>query len=241
MKKNRRHRRLKHGCVPAVFIAVLAQLLSACAGPAPSLVQGPVQAAPLKAPLYLERPVNGAVYQAHMSTNSLFSSERRPQSIGDTLKIDISESLQASQKQSSDTSRDNKVAVKGPGTSRKSGTIVDSLLNVDANASGSDSFKGSGNTEASSSFSGQLAVTVINVLPNGHLVVAGERITGLNGGRNALRFSGTLDPRDIRPGNVASSNDVVNAVLESSGQGDVSDAASRTWLQRVLTRSLSIW
>lgn len=207
----------------------------------PPLVQGPLLAAPVKAPLYLERPNNGAIYQAHMPVNSLFSSERRPQAIGDTLKVDIAESLQASQRSSSDTSRENKLAVKGPGPGRKSGGVIETLLNADATASGSDSFKGAGTTEASSSFSTQLAVTVINVLPNGHLVVAGERSTGLNGGRNTLRFSGTLDPRDIRPGNVISSKDVVNASLENVGQGDVSEAASRSWLQRVLTRSLSIW
>jgi len=203
--------------------------------------QGPALAALAKAPLYLEQPRNGAIYQAHLSPNSLFSSERRPQAIGDTLKVDISESLQASQRQSTDTSRDNKIAVKGPGAGRKSNGLFESLMNADASAAGSDSFKGTGNTEVSNSFSTQLAVTVINVLPNGHLVVAGERSTGLNGGRSMLRFSGTLDPRDIRPGNVISSKDVVNADLENVGQGDVSEASSRTWLQRVLTRSLSIW
>lgn len=221
--------------------SAVALLLGACAAPAPSIVPGPVLAMPMKPPMYLERPSNGAIYQSSMSPNSLFSSERRPQGIGDTLKVDIAETLKASQQQSTDAGRQNSLAVKGPGAGKKSSNLVDSLLNVDATASGSDSFKGSGTTEAATSFSTQIAVSVINVLPNGHLVVAGERNIGLNGGRNTLRFSGTLDPRDIRPGNVINSRDVVNASLESVGQGDVSDAATRTWLQRVLTRSLSIW
>ncbi|MEH0165937.1 flagellar basal body L-ring protein FlgH [Roseateles microcysteis] len=232
----------RHSTLPSLqpSLALLPVLMLGACSTQP-LVQGPMLAAPVKAPLYLERPNNGAIYQAHMPANSLFSSERRPQSIGDTLKVDIAESLQASQRSSSDTSRDNKLAVKGPGSGRKSGGVLETILNADASASGSDSFKGSGNTETSSSFATQLAVTVINVLPNGHLVVAGERSTGLNGGRNTLRFSGTLDPRDIRPGNIVNSKDVVNASLENVGQGDVSEASSRTWLQRVLTRSLSIW
>jgi len=215
-------------------------LLAGCASTPPSIVPGPVLATPMKPPMYLERPNNGAIYQSWMSPNSLFSGERRPQAIGDTLKVDISENLKASQAQSSDTSRQNSIAVKGPGGS-KSGGVVGSILNADASASGSDSFKGNGTTDANNTFTAQIAVTVINVLPNGNLVVAGERNIGLNGGRSTLRFSGTLDPRDIHPGNVIDSKDVVNASLESVAQGDVNDASQRTWLQRVLARSLSIW
>lgn len=224
-----------------IFVGVaIPLLLAACASTPPTVVKGPVLAAPPQAPMYLERPNNGAIYQAHMSAGSLFSGERRPRAIGDTLKVDIAETLQASQKQSTETKRDNKLAVKGPGGSSRIG-LVDRLLKADASAAGSDSFKGEGSTEASTNFQAQVAVSVINVLPNGHLLVAGERSMGLNRGVNTLRFSGIVDPRDIRPGNIVASRDVVNAALESVADGDVSEAASRSWLQRVLARSLSIW
>lgn len=221
-------------------LAMLTLLLSACASAPPSLVRGPLSAAPLPPPDYLERLPNGAIYQAHMTGNSLFSSERRPRQVGDTLKIDIAESLQASQKQSSDTSRDNRLAIKGPGGS-KAGGLLESLLNADATASGSDAFKGQGQTESSSSFNSQLTVTVINVLANGHLLVAGQRSMGLNGGVSSLRFSGVVDPHDIRAGNVVASRDVANAVLEALGRGEVSDAAQRSWLQRLLTGVTAVW
>jgi flagellar L-ring protein precursor FlgH len=219
----------------------MAALLLAGCGSAPPVVPGPLYVPPAPPPLYVERPVNGAIFQPHMTQSTLFSSDRRPQAIGDTLKVDIAESLQASQKSSTDTGRDNKVSVKGPGKSEKSGGLFESLMNANASASSNDSFKGSGTTEASSGFNAHLAVTVINVLPNGHLLVAGERKMGLNGGVSVLRFSGVVDPHDIRPGNIVNSRDVANASLESGGSGDVSDAASRSWLQRVLSRSMAIW
>ncbi len=229
--------------IPRMALTLLGacSLLAGCALSPPPLVQGPLQVAPLQQPLYIERPSNGAIYQAHMSQGSLFSGEKRPQAIGDRLKVNISESLQAKQQLATDTSRDNKLAVKGPGTSGNKSGFLESLLNANASASGSDSYKGSGKTDLQTSFEAQLAVTVINVLSNGHLVVAGERRTGLNGDAQTLRFSGVVDPRDIRPGNTVSSADVANATLESAGQGDVSDAASRSWLQRVMARSLAIW
>ena len=121
------------------------------------------------------------------------------------------------------------------------GGLFTALMNANASASGSDSFDGNGKTENASSFNAQLAVSVINVLPNGHLLVAGERSMALHGGSNTLRFSGIVDPRDIKPGNIVASADVVNARLELAGKGDVSEAASRNWMQRVLARTLSVW
>ena len=189
---------------------------------------------------YVERPLTGAIYHPGMNSATLFSNERRPQAIGDKLKVDISESLKASQKVSTDTSRDNKVAVKGPGGS-KAGGVLGAIVNADANASGSDAYKGDGSTEASTSFDAKMTVSVINVLPNGHLLVAGQRSVGLNGSVNTLRFSGVVDPRDLRAGNIVASRDVADARLESVGAGDVSEAASRNWIQRVLTRSMTVW
>lgn len=216
-----------------------AALLGACASP-DTLVQGPVQVMPAPDGAYVERVNNGAIYQPGMAAASLFTTERRARQVGDSLKVAISESLSATQKSKTDTSRDNKLAVHGPGGQSRIGA-VERLLNIDATAAGSDSFKGSGTTETDNSFTTTVAVSVINVLPNGNLLVAGERNVGLNKGVNTLRFSGIVNPRDIRPGNLVSSRDVVNASLESVAQGDVSEASSRSWLQRVLARSLSIW
>ncbi len=234
-------RRARHAAAIVATAAALAASagLAGCASPAPT-VAGPMMVTPPQAPMYIERPNNGAIYQPGMSPTSLFSGEKRPSAIGDTMKVDIQETLKASQKQTTDTTRDNKLAVQGPGGKSNIGA-VERLLNIDATASGSDSFKGSGTTETDNSFVTQVAVSVINVLPNGNLLVAGERNVGLNKGVNTLRFSGIVNPRDIRPGNVVSSRDVVNASLESVAQGDVSEASSRSWLQRVLARSLSIW
>lgn len=230
----------KQRLTPTMPVLLTAVMLCGCAGGPPSTVPGPMRVPVPQAPLYLERPSNGAIYQPHMAGSTLFSGERRPSAIGDTLKVDIEERVEARQKQATDTSRDNRLTVKGPGGSSRVG-VIDRLLNIDATASGSDAFKGEGSTETSTRFITQVAVSVINVMPNGHLLVAGERRVGLNSGVSTVRFSGIVNPRDIRPGNVVSSTDVVDASLENVAQGDVSEASSRTWLQRVLARSLSLW
>jgi len=222
----------------ALLIGTL--LTTACASHDPILVQDPIHVMPPAEAAYVERSNNGAIYQPGMAAASLFTTERRARQVGDSLKVVISESLNANQKTKTDTSRENALAVKGPGGSSNVG-LIDKLLKADASASGSDSYKGDGATQNSSSFSGQMAVSVINVLPNGHLVVAGQRSVAMNGGMNTLRFSGIVNPQDIRTGNQVASTDIVNARMELVGRGEVADASHRSWLQRVLASSLSIW
>jgi flagellar L-ring protein precursor FlgH len=220
--------------------AVLALLAGCATSYDRTITQGPLVVAPLPRPANVERINNGAIFQANSTSGYLFSTDKKPRNIGDTLKVDIAESLSASSKVNTDTSRDSKLASKGPGGSTGSGLLT-SLMNIDATASGSNSFKGDGSTESTSKFTGQLAVSVINVLPNGNLVIAGDRSISMNGGIKTLRFSGIVDPKDIRVGNVVASADTVNARMEIVGKGDVSDAGSRSWLQRVLAESLSVW
>lgn len=219
-----------------------AAFLVACASPAAPAFTVPLSAMPLPPPQNIERVATGSLFQPNAPASSLFSSERRPRAIGDTLKVEISESLNASSKETSNTSRQNKIASKGPGTD--SGSVsgaLKSLLNLDATASGSDSFDGSGEAGSSSSLNGKLAVTVVNVLPNGNLVVAGERSIRMNNGTSILRFSGVVSPADVKAGNVVASADVVDARLEAVGSGDIADSTRRGWLQRVLTDGLRVW
>lgn len=235
-------RRLRTLHVHAGWLACMT--LGACSTPEPYYAS-PMSAmpgTPAEAPAYVERVPTGSIFQAGMGSTSLFSGDRKPRMIGDTLKVDIVEKITASNKVETNTSRENKVAAKGPGGgSPGQGNIIDKIVNMDATASGSDSFKGSGSTDNALTLQTQLTASVVNVLPNGHLVVAGERSIALNGGMSTLRFAGVVNPKDIRGGNVVASGDVLNPRYELAGQGDVNDASSRNWMQRLLTKSLTVW
>ena len=229
-------RRLATLCALAV-----AGVLAGCAGPTP-LVQGPVSVRPVAPPTYAERTVTGGIYRANLGNVSLFSDQRKPQAIGDTIKVDISESLNASSTVNSVNSRANAVASKGPGLNSNSlGSLLKGLANMDATASGSDSFTGKGNSQNTSTFNARLSAYVVNVLSNGNLVVAGERSMSFNGTLNTLRFSGVVNPLDIKAGGIVASGDVVDAKTELVGAGGTADTASRSWLQKLLTDGLSVW
>jgi flagellar L-ring protein FlgH len=55
---------------------------------------------------------------------------------------------------------------------------------------------------------------------------------GINSNVDVLKFSGTIDPRHIRPGNTIASTQVANARIESRGRGAVDEALSIGWLGR---------
>jgi flagellar L-ring protein precursor FlgH len=224
------------------FLVMLVGMVG-CASQPESVVQGPLYVQPANTPDYVERANTGSLFQPNTPAAFLFTGQKQPSRVGDTLKVEIAETLSASTKVSSDISRENKMAVKGPGNGHggSAGGMLKSLLNLDASANGSDSFKGKGDTDNTSNFTGKIAVSVINVLGNGYLVVAGQRTVAFNRGNMTLRFSGVVNPADIRSGNVVASSDVVNANMESIGEGESSDSASRTWLQRVLTKNLTVW
>lgn len=235
------HRSFRFHRPLALLAVALGAVLAGCSTPQP-LVSGPVSVRPVAPPTYVERAATGSIYRANLSNVSLFSDQRKPQAIGDTIKIDISESLSASSKVNSVNSRNNSVTSVGPGTnSNNLGGILKGLANMNATASGSDAFTGKGDSQNTSSFTGRLAAYVVNVLPNGNLVVAGERSQSFNGGVNTLRFSGVVNPLDIKSGGIVASGDVVDAKLELVGSGGTADTASRSWLQKILTDALSVW
>ena len=104
--------------------------------------------------------------------------------------------------------------------------------NFDLGGESSNQFSGKGDNENANNFAGIITVTVQEVLPNGHLLVAGEKQIGVNSNVDVLRFSGTVDPRHIQPGNVVPSAQVANARIESKGRGPVDEALSIGWLGR---------
>ena len=174
---------------------------------------------------------------APVATGSLFSAvsyrpafeDPRARLPGDTVTVQIVENITASQKSSSSIDRSADV----------SGSVAavpflkpTSLTRLNVGAESSNSFSGKGGTESANKFEGSITATVMQVLPNGHLLVAGEKQIGVNENVDVLRFSGTVDPRQIRPGNTVVSTQVANARIESRNRGAQGEVQSIGWLSR---------
>lgn len=149
---------------------------------------------------------------------------------GDTLTIQIVENVSASQKSSSTINRSAEVSASATALPFLKPTSLSPRL--DAAAESANNFSGKGGTESSNKFEGSITATVVEVLPNGHLLVAGEKQIGVNQNVDVLRFSGTVDPRHIRPGNQVASTQVANARIESKNRGAQGEVQAIGWLGR---------
>lgn len=187
------------------------------------------------------RPINYAQSTTPAQTGgSLFSAARyrpafedpRARLPGDTLTIQITEKVSASQSSSANINRTGSTS---GSISAIPGIVAKELTrdrNFNLGGESGNEFAGKGDNANENEFSGVITVTVQEVLPNGHLLVAGEKQIGINSNVDVLRFSGTIDPRHIRPGNTVASTQVANARIESRGRGAVDEALSIGWLGR---------
>jgi flagellar L-ring protein precursor FlgH len=172
-------------------------------------------------------PPTGGIYQ-RASYRPLFE-DYRARHVGDTLTIQIEESLSASQSKTSKVDKSGSVEAS---VSALPGISTKAFTRAAASGSSSNNFEGKGSTAASNDISGSITVTVARVLANGHLVITGEKQLGVNENVDVLRFSGQVDPRNIRPGNVVSSTQVANVRLDQRGRGAQAEAQMIGWLAR---------
>jgi len=84
----------------------------------------------------------------------------------------------------------------------------------------------------SNSLSGNITVTVHDIMPNGTLVVRGEKWLTLNQGEEYIRVSGMVRPQDIGQDNSVPSTKLADARIEYAGTGSVSDTNVTGWMTR---------
>ena len=143
--------------------------------------------------------------------------------------MQVVENISASQRSSSTVDKSGSVS---GGVSGFPFLSAKTLGKLNLGAESANTFEGSGGTQSANTFSGTITVTVVDVLPNGHLVVAGDKQIGVNQNVDVLRFSGTVDPRAVLPGSVVPSTSVANVRVESRGRGQQQEAQAIGWLAR---------
>ena len=178
---------------------------------------------------------NGAIFQS-AQYRPLFE-DHRARLVGDTLTVQIVEKVSASQKSTSSIDKSGELSA---GVTALPLVNPNSFGRASAAGTSSNTFSGKGSTENTNNFSGTITATVTGVLPNGHLLIAGEKQIGVNHNVDVLRFSGQVDPRTIQPGNVVASAQVANVRIENRGRGQPAEAQGIGWLARFLLNVLPL-
>jgi flagellar L-ring protein FlgH len=208
--------------------ALLFALLQGCAfiGPHVEVAETAPPAMPEPAPA--PQAAMGSIFKG-ANYRPLFE-DHRARLVGDTLVVQIVEKVTAVQKSTSSVDKNGSVSA---GISALPGISSNSFGRAGADANSANTFSGKGAVENSNDFSGTITVMVRQVLPNGHLLIAGEKQIGVNQNVDVLRFSGQVDPRAIQPGNLVQSAQIANVRLEQRGRGAQAEAQAMGWLGRI--------
>nr|WP_150697843.1 flagellar basal body L-ring protein FlgH [Pandoraea terrae] len=217
----------RSGAACAALAAGVAAIVSGCAYvPQEPVVQGATTMRPPPAPVAVDP--EGSIYRPTYANRPLFE-DRRPRNVGDILTITINENTAASKNSAANANRAGSASLTLPATP---GVIGGILQNQDTNISGANKFDAKGAANANNVFSGTITVTVLDVLANGNLAVAGEKQIAINQGTEYIKFSGVVNPATISGQNTVPSTQVADARIEYRGKGYINEAETMGWLQR---------
>ncbi len=175
-------------------------------------------------------PADGSIFHAAAGYAPLTSGARAAM-VGDLVTIVLVEKTQAQKTNTASTDRTSTIGLTPPSTGPLS-----FFKSSDASLGGNGTFSGKGGAAQSNQLSGAVTVTVQQVLPNGNLLVKGEKHLTLNRGDEFVQISGIVRPVDLDGYNQVLSTRVANADITYSGKGEIARASSQGWLGRFFSR-----
>ena len=207
-----------------VFLCLAAVSLSGCSAIVPPQPPplGAVPPPPVK--VVARKGQAGGVFVAE--TLSSLTADRRALRPGDVLTVVLNETTQASKKADTQIGKGSTVDVQPAIIAGKSNKLTNFGLDSKTD------FSGSSASTQQNSLTGAITVVVQEMLPNGLLLVQGEKNLYLNQGEEMVRLSGYVRAEDIDNDNQVSSQRIANARIVYSGSGALADANNPGWLTR---------
>lgn len=154
--------------------------------------------------------------------------DNKARNIGDILTVVINETTASNDREQRAQDKSNS---------------LNGSINVPSGSSASDAsfrrrFNGSAQLTTDRRFQDRLAVTVVDVMPNGNLVIEGFRSRVVAGEERVLKITGVVRAQDIGAGNTVQSTSLANARVSYLGRGPMSSTVNQNLLGRIMNR---IW
>ena len=169
------------------------------------------------------------------TSSKSMTADRRARRAGDIITILVQENNSAQKDNSTSTSKKSGLDASvssflyppsASGLLTKKGALP--AMKMDS----SSSFDGSGKVNNTEAITGRIAVRVIDVLPNGNLVIEGTRRTTFSGETTDAILHGVVRSDDVTAANTVYSYNVADATVRYQSKGVASDAQSKGWFSR---------
>jgi len=206
----------------------ITSILTGCVTPAPARQE------PMYNPVWPQmeevKPASpGSLYAVNHSL-ALYG-DRRAHRVGDVITILLEEDTRSSKSAETSLTKETTNEILDPTLLGQvvRGDPASSILN---SLESSTEFTGEGESDQSNSLSGTITAVVAKVLPNGLMLVQGEKWFQLNRGEEYVRVSGLIRPEDVNGDNTVSSVRLADARIAYSGTGELAQANTAGWLTR---------
>jgi len=100
--------------------------------------------------------------------------------------------------------------------------------------SGSGNFAGTGGAKRSENVKINLAAVIVEVLPNGNLVIAGKQELRVNQEMRDIQLTGIIRSQDIEPNNTVSSDKIAEGRISYGGRGLITDYQAPSYGQQMI-------
>ena len=206
-------------------IVFLLLLLTGCAA---QKVAGP---SPEYAPVVPQPRVASSV-----PTGSIFSranadswfGEKKTYRVGDVIMVMLDESMDADATASNKASKKTKNDVLSPLQLARWGS-PGGFLSEDLQEENEISSEGSGVLDQSATFKGTMTAQVVEIYPNGNLLIRGEKIVNFSTGSEVIQVKGIIRPADVQPDNSVQSKRIASAQITYKGVGSSANAQRTPW------------
>lgn len=229
----------------SVLLVVCVSTLIGCASAERKpLVQGPTTRAPIQADSASQSP--GSLFPTVAGAGGIYKplfEDPRARNVGDIVTVALNERTTANRSSNASATKESTVDVTanltpltnlgnvvsgvGLGSLGRRADALGQSVNGLAGSNATD-FKGKGAASAENAFVGTITTTVIEVLPNGNLVIAGEKQLAVSAEEEVIRISGVVNPIDL-VGNQVTSTRVADLRLEYRGKGFGDDTQRPGW------------
>ena len=225
----------------AIYTLFLVLVISGCAGKTvqPEITRAPLPEAAETIPprdIAAEtRLVTGSLYTD--AQGSMFTANKAAR-VGDILTVLIYEQASAAKEAATSTGRSSSASLGIPRLFGVETSIANRNPNIDPanllSASSNNTFDGTGKTSRRENLSATLTTRVLAVHPNGNMAIEGSKTVRVNNEHQIIRLSGLVRQADVTAHNTVDSIFILDAEIEYSGKGVVSDKQRPGWMVRVI-------
>ena len=213
----------------SLFIFLIAVLASGCAAIEESKVlPNDPDFAPILPEMEEDSVIpSGSLFKANYINN--IYSDSKAHRVGDIISVILSESTQANKNAKTEITKENNASM-GAISGLGGAPVTINGDSIQFGVSQDNDFKGDSKSNQGNSLNGNISVHVLRVLPNGNLMIRGEKWITLNKGDEYIRLTGIIRSKDISSNNTIVSTKVANARIQYAGTGTFADANEQGWL-----------